>query len=486
MSKQTDWIQSIAPYAKQASLQTGMSAELMLAQAAQETGWGQKVLSGTNNIFNIKADASWTGETKTFQVPEFINGKVVTVEATFRSYASVEDAFVDRVNFLKSNPRYAKSGLFDEGTLGNPDAEARALQKAGYATDPEYATNLMKVANGPTMQSALNSSSVTTPTPGPAGDSVDANLPDGTRVVSKSTTVNGQTTVTTQLLDKEGHVLLSAGAGQTMERDPDTGIVQVRTGTSDQVQQYDPATGEASNALRTGSDAAHIYESLLDVFSNPQTPTDKGVQVADAGGGLPDTAAHTNTNTFTNFLGAQGKSLTPAQQSALANQIDKLNLGGEGDLSFYSLPNGGALIANADGDIVGEINRSASGNLNLKASGIDADGNSVQVNQHIDSAGTTLTDTQYTKAQTQQVLGDINQGLDLFNALSNIQNWSQLSDVGKLSAVVGAMNQAFGNTATGEAAPYLSYALAIRNFSDNPEQAMLIEAANDEFFRSAA
>jgi hypothetical protein len=527
MSKQANWIQSIAPYAKQASLQTGMSAELMLAQAAQETGWGQKVLSGTNNIFNIKADASWTGETKTFQVPEYINGKVVTVEATFRSYASVEDAFVDRVNFLKSNPRYAKSGLFDEGTLGNPDAEARALQKAGYATDPEYATNLMKVANGPTMQSALNSSSVITPNPSPAGDSVDADLPDGTRVVSTSTTVNGQTTVTAQLLDKDGHVLLSANAGQTMERDPETGIVQVRTGTSDQVQQYDPATSEVSNALKTGSDAAQVYENLLDAFSNPQVPTDKGVQVTDASGGLPDTSAHVSTNTFSNYLDGQGSSLTTKQQDALTTQIDQLNLGGEGDLSFYSLPGGGVLIANADGDIVGEIIRAESGDLNLRATGLDADGNTVDVNNHISEHGRSLPEGQY-NAQVQQ------QATAMFNSLTAVNNWEHLSDLGKLSALVNlynatdklgeafgatgdnlpgdlgaaagwlslaqgiqsgdnliianginvvsdgaldsAMNEAFGSTAAGESVPYLSYALAIRNFADNPEQAILTGA----------
>jgi hypothetical protein len=87
---------------------------------------------------------------------------------------------------------------------------------------------------------------------------------------------------------------------------------------SDQMQQYDPATGEVSNALRTGSDAAHFYENLLDAFSNPQLPANKGVQVADASDGLPDTAANTNTNTFSNFLDSQGSNLTSKQQDALA------------------------------------------------------------------------------------------------------------------------------------------------------------------------
>lgn len=156
MSKQSNWIREIAPFSLKASSQTGMSVQLMLAQAAQETGWGQKILPGTNNIFNINADPNWKGETKTFEVTEYVNGKVVTVSAKFRGYNTVEDAFVDRVNFLKNNPRYAKSGIFDDGVLGNPDAEALALQHAGYATDPNYASNLMNVAHGSMMTSALD------------------------------------------------------------------------------------------------------------------------------------------------------------------------------------------------------------------------------------------------------------------------------------------------------------------------------------------
>jgi len=311
---------------------------------------------------------------------------------------------------------------------------------------------------------------------------------------------------------------------------------------SDQVQQYDPATSEVSNSLRTGSDAAHIYQNLLDAFNNPQLPADKGVQVADASDGLPDKAA--NTNTFSHFLDAQGSNLTSKQQDALASQIDKLGLGGEGDLSFYSLPGGGALIANADGDIVGEINLSSTGDLNLKATGIDANGNSVEVNNHIGEQGSVQTQSEYNAATQQQAAA-------MFNSLMAVNKWDHLTDVGKLSALVNlynatdklgeafgatgdnlpgdlgaaagylqlaqgmqsgdgliianglnsisdgaldsAMNQAFGNTAAGEAVPYLSYALAIRNFEDNPEQALMTMAgtyvgvaANDDEMRKVA
>lgn len=70
MSTQVDFIVSIAGAAKVASSETGLSFELMLSQAALETGWGANTLPGTNNIFNIKADSSWTGDSKTFHVRE--------------------------------------------------------------------------------------------------------------------------------------------------------------------------------------------------------------------------------------------------------------------------------------------------------------------------------------------------------------------------------------------------------------------------------
>lgn len=155
MSDQDTFIAGLYPAAVKVSQETGMSKELILAQAAEETGWGKHVLAGTNNIFNIKASSDWHGQTKTFNVWEIENGKKVWKDQEFRVYGSVEEALRDRVKFLEQNPRYAKAGLFDEGTKGNVDKEAAALQKAGYATDPNYAKQLVAVANSPTMRQAI-------------------------------------------------------------------------------------------------------------------------------------------------------------------------------------------------------------------------------------------------------------------------------------------------------------------------------------------
>ena len=92
MSSKEDFIAGLYPAARKVAAETGMSYELILAQAALETGWGEKVLPGTNNIFNIKADPSWHGASKTFNVPEYVNGKKVFLDQDFRVYGSVEEA----------------------------------------------------------------------------------------------------------------------------------------------------------------------------------------------------------------------------------------------------------------------------------------------------------------------------------------------------------------------------------------------------------
>ncbi|WP_144161577.1 glucosaminidase domain-containing protein [Paraburkholderia sp. BCC1885] len=141
--------------ARQCADETGCSWELILAQAAQETGWGEKVLPGSNNIFNIKADSSWTGESKVFHVWEMKNGQKVWEDDPFRMYPSILDALRDRQKFLAENPRYKAAGLYHDGVKGNLAGEANALQKAGYASDGDYAKALTTVFNGPTMQRAI-------------------------------------------------------------------------------------------------------------------------------------------------------------------------------------------------------------------------------------------------------------------------------------------------------------------------------------------
>jgi len=136
--------------------ETGCSWELILAQAAHETGWGEKILPGTNNVFNIKAGSGWKGETKIFHVWEKDGkGNKYWTDDPFRVYGSYLESLRDRDKFLRENPRYAEKGLFDPEVKGNFEREAKALKKAGYATDEDYAGLLKKVFDGRSMKRAI-------------------------------------------------------------------------------------------------------------------------------------------------------------------------------------------------------------------------------------------------------------------------------------------------------------------------------------------
>jgi len=108
---------------------------VLLAQAAQETGWGRKVVN--NAYFGIKGKSA-SGGTTAFQTTEVIKGKVVHLKDSFRAYVSFADAADDYGRFLKENPRYAGCFSFTR----DPVKFAESVAAAGYATDPGYAAAL--------------------------------------------------------------------------------------------------------------------------------------------------------------------------------------------------------------------------------------------------------------------------------------------------------------------------------------------------------
>jgi len=100
-----------------------------------------------NNYFGIKADKRWRGSVYNVDTGEYTKSGQFYMEkgASFRSYSSVKDSIKDYVKFLKDNPRYEKAGVFRAKTVKQ---QAEALQKAGYATSPTYATMIDKVYSG--------------------------------------------------------------------------------------------------------------------------------------------------------------------------------------------------------------------------------------------------------------------------------------------------------------------------------------------------
>jgi flagellar protein FlgJ len=136
----------LADAAEAAEKVTGVPAKFMLGQAALESGWGKRVMrnqdgTSSNNLFGIKAGPGWKGKVATAVTTEYVNGKPHTRVEKFRSYASHADAFKDYANMLSKNPRYEK--VLAHG--GDAATFAHGLQRAGYATDPQYAAKLSRI-----------------------------------------------------------------------------------------------------------------------------------------------------------------------------------------------------------------------------------------------------------------------------------------------------------------------------------------------------
>ena len=140
------FIQAHTEAAAAAEKATGIPARFMIAQAAHETGWGRKEIKNADgttsfNLFGIKAGANWKGATTDITTTEVIGGKAHKVTQTFRAYASYAESFADYANTMKNSPRYAAVVAAGADASGF----ARGLQKAGYATDPSYATKLARM-----------------------------------------------------------------------------------------------------------------------------------------------------------------------------------------------------------------------------------------------------------------------------------------------------------------------------------------------------
>ncbi|MET0207392.1 MAG: flagellar assembly peptidoglycan hydrolase FlgJ [Burkholderiaceae bacterium] len=136
--------------AKSAQASSGIPASFMIAQAAHESGWGKREIlnkdgSSSFNVFGIKATGGWTGKVAEVPTTEYIDGKATRVMAKFRAYGSYEEAYKDYAKLISGNDRYRD--VMAKANTGNAEGFAKGLQKAGYATDPEYASKLARTIN---------------------------------------------------------------------------------------------------------------------------------------------------------------------------------------------------------------------------------------------------------------------------------------------------------------------------------------------------
>lgn len=149
------FVTALLPEAKAAAETLGIEPRLLLAQAALETGWGRAVPQrgedSVHNLFGIKAGSGWSGDTLEQWTLEHEGGVTAPQREEFRAYGSTAESFADYVGLIGTARRYAAALEH----AADPEAYARAVTKAGYATDPSYADKWLAVYHGDRLEHAM-------------------------------------------------------------------------------------------------------------------------------------------------------------------------------------------------------------------------------------------------------------------------------------------------------------------------------------------
>lgn len=130
-----EYITHYSEIAKAEMRRSGIPASITLAQGILESNYGNSKLAvRANNHFGIKCGSNWKG-------PTFIQDDDTEKEC-FRKYESVLHSYADHSNFLRGKERYTSLFNLD---IRDYKGWANGLQKAGYATNPNYATLLIRL-----------------------------------------------------------------------------------------------------------------------------------------------------------------------------------------------------------------------------------------------------------------------------------------------------------------------------------------------------
>ena len=151
-----EFVHRMMPPIRRIAAVLGVDPMGILAQAALETGWGQRMPrhadgSSSHNVFGVKAGDEWTGARASADSMEVADGVATPRRTTFRAYGSIEESVNDFASLLKSSPRYRD--VIAAG--GSAAGYIASMGKSGYATDPDYANKLNQILHGETLQSAL-------------------------------------------------------------------------------------------------------------------------------------------------------------------------------------------------------------------------------------------------------------------------------------------------------------------------------------------
>lgn len=138
------FIKQVAPEAQAMQNTYHVCASVTIAQAILESQWGTSQLASQyHNLFGIKGtDPS---NSKVMTTKEYINGRWIVTKGRFRVYDSWSDSIKDHTKLMLNGTDMNKQNYQDVVNAKNYKEAAEALQKSGYATDPDYAKKLISV-----------------------------------------------------------------------------------------------------------------------------------------------------------------------------------------------------------------------------------------------------------------------------------------------------------------------------------------------------
>jgi flagellum-specific peptidoglycan hydrolase FlgJ len=134
---QQAFISLVAPGAVAAQQRYGVPASVTIAQAIDESAWGQSSLAALyHNLFGIKG-AGPAGSV-TLPTQEYENGDWVTIDSQFAVYHNDAESIAGHAELLATSGYYGRA-MADRAF---PDAFANSLTGV-YATDPNYGATLI-------------------------------------------------------------------------------------------------------------------------------------------------------------------------------------------------------------------------------------------------------------------------------------------------------------------------------------------------------
>jgi flagellum-specific peptidoglycan hydrolase FlgJ len=160
---QRSFIEQVAPGAMATQRKYGVPASVTIAQAIDESAWGQSILATQDhNLFGIKG----TGPAGSDLLPtqEFSGGQLVDTTSPFRVYNDIGQSIEAHGKLL------ARSAYFTNAMANRrqPNAFAAALTGV-YATDPGYGTKLIQLMQQYNLYRFNVAAAAQSPSPAPAG-----------------------------------------------------------------------------------------------------------------------------------------------------------------------------------------------------------------------------------------------------------------------------------------------------------------------------